>query len=235
LPVVDATTRDQDVAAIGLLHEPARRRLYDWVSAQTQPVGREAAAAAVGINRALAAFHLDRLVEAGLLRAGYRRLTGRTGPGAGRPARVYSRSGRTVSVSVPDRRYERAANLFASALEAAGASAPTDGLVDGARKFGAKLGEAGDGEPGSVGKLLNVLRHNGYQPVFDGSDTIRLLNCPFDALVAEHRPLVCGTNLALAQGFAAGTTTSGYQPMIDQQPGYCCVAFVREPGPPHPI
>src|SRR3954471_10756756 len=83
-----------DVAAVALLDEPVRRRLYDWVVAQGHPVGREEAARALGIKRPLAAFHLDRLTEAGLLDAGYERLTGRMGPGAGRPARVYTRGRR---------------------------------------------------------------------------------------------------------------------------------------------
>src|SRR5687768_5651826 len=86
--------RDNDLGALSLLDEPARRRLYDWVAAQARPVGREEAAKAVKITRALAAFHLNRLAEGGLLETGYRRLTGKVGPGAGRPARVYWRAAR---------------------------------------------------------------------------------------------------------------------------------------------
>ena len=80
-------TKRDDVGAVSLLDEPARRRLYDWVVSQGRPVGREEAAKAVKITRSLATFHLDRLAEAGLLEAGYRRLSGKVGPGAGRPAR----------------------------------------------------------------------------------------------------------------------------------------------------
>src|SRR5688572_18895947 len=109
--------RADDVQAVSLLDEPARRRLYDWVVAQGRPVGREEAAKALKITRPLAAFHLDRLAEAGLLETGYRRLTGKVGPGAGRPARVYWRAAREFSVSLPERRYERAAQLFAAAIE----------------------------------------------------------------------------------------------------------------------
>ena len=117
------STRD-DLAAIGLLDEPVRRRLYDWVVGQPEPVGREAAARAVGVSRAIATFHLDKLAEAGLLDSSYRRLTGRSGPGAGRPARVYLRASREFSVSLPERRYARAADLFAAALHAV--EAPVD-------------------------------------------------------------------------------------------------------------
>ena len=101
-----ATPRSDNLAALQLLDEPVRRKLYDWVVDQPGAVGREAAASAVGVSRGLAAFHLDKLVDAGLLEASYQRLSGRVGPGAGRPARVYRRSGREFSVTVPERRYE---------------------------------------------------------------------------------------------------------------------------------
>src|SRR5215208_5795625 len=94
---------------LAVLGEPVRRALYDFVSGQREPVGRDAAAAAVEIGRPLAAFHLDRLVAAGLLEVTFRRLSGRTGPGAGRPAKLYQRSKRDLELSLPARRYELAA------------------------------------------------------------------------------------------------------------------------------
>ena len=112
-------SRDRDLVALGQLAEPVRRDLYDWVVGQ---VGRWAARRRPrrsGITRALATFHLDRLAAAGLLEGGYRRLTGKVGPGAGRPARVYWRAGRDFNIALPERRYERVAQLFASALEQA--------------------------------------------------------------------------------------------------------------------
>ena len=138
--------RGQDLEALGLLDEPVRRQLYDWVSAQPGPVGREAAARAVGASRALATFHLDKLAAAGLLDASYMRLTGKPGPGAGRPARVYRRADREFSVTLPERRYERAAELFASALERVGDGGPPRELTRAARELGAELGRerAGD-------------------------------------------------------------------------------------------
>src|ERR1043165_2906594 len=108
---------DDPVGAVALLDEPKRRRLYEFVTARSEPVGRDEAAAAIGIGRELAAFHLDRLAAAGLLDTEYRRLGGRTGPGAGRPAKLYRRSKRELNVSLPARDYERAAAVFAEALE----------------------------------------------------------------------------------------------------------------------
>jgi predicted ArsR family transcriptional regulator len=219
--------RDNDVGAVSLLDEPARRRLYDWVVAQARPVGREEAAKALKITRPLATFHLDRLAEAGLLETGYRRLSGRVGPGAGRPARVYWRAARQFSVSLPDRRYERAAQLFASAIEnLPGQSIPAT-LQDAARDMGQKLGRGTRrGSPSK--RLTSALEAGGYEPVTDQTGTIRLRNCPFDALVEAHRTLVCGTNLAMAEGIASGSGITGVRPVLDPQPGYCCVAFVPD-------
>ena len=223
---MDSTFQTDDITAVGLLQEPVRRRLYDWVIAQDGPVGREAAAAAVGINRSLAAFHLDRLTEAGLLKAGYRRLTGRTGPGAGRPARVYERGEHAIALTLPARDYTRAADLFATALELTGAAGPPEVLQHVADEMGQHLGASASGATGRE-RLLGALRDSGYEPSVADDGTIRLRNCPFDALVDGHRPLVCGTNLALAKGLASGADASGYVPILDAEPGYCCVSFLK--------
>ncbi len=214
---------DETLTAIGLLDEPIRRDLYDWVVAQGRPVGREEAARAIGITRSLATFHLDRLAAAGLLTGSYRRLTGKVGPGAGRPARVYRRSDDDFSVTLPERRYQRAAELFASALERLGDGTPPDALRDAAESLGAELG-ARSRRRTPERRLTSALEGGGYEPVTDGSGKIRLRNCPFDALVSDHRTLVCGTNLAMAEGIARGAGTAMI-PVLDPQPGYCCVAF----------
>ncbi|MGH2379656.1 MAG: helix-turn-helix transcriptional regulator [Candidatus Limnocylindria bacterium] len=226
------SARDQDLAALGMLDEPVRRDLYDWVVAQARPVGREEAARALNITRALATFHLDRLAAVGLLEGGYRRLTGRVGPGAGRPARVYWRAGREFSVTLPVRRYERAARLFASALENLGDGSLPAPLHDAARKLGEELGTTSRRRAAS--KRLNAALEAGdYEPMTDETGTIRLRNCPFDALVDTHRPLVCGTNLAVAEGIAAGAGASDVRAVLDPQPGMCCVAFVPATEGPH--
>lgn len=219
--------RGDDLRALSLLDEPARRRLYDWVVAQARPVGREEAAKALKITRALAAFHLDRLAEAGLLETGYRRLTGRVGPGAGRPARVYWRSAREFNVSLPERRYERAAQLFASALDGLPGDSVPPTLREAARDLGRTMGESSR-RRSPTGRLTAALEAGGYEPVTDQTGTIRLRNCPFDALVDSHRNLVCGTNLAMAEGLATGAGITEMRPVLDPQPGYCCVAFVPE-------
>src|SRR5580698_6042301 len=125
------------LAVLSSLEDPVRRRLYEFVSRSVQPVGRDEAAAAMGIGRPLAAYHLDKLAALGLLTASYRRPAGRGGPGAGRPAKVYARSGSEFSVTVPPREYELAARLLVAAVEADQGGCARAALRDAARQFGA--------------------------------------------------------------------------------------------------
>ena len=214
-----------DISAIGLLDEPVRRRVYDWVATQGRAVGRDETAKALEIGRPLATFHLDRLASAGLLEAGYRRLNEKRGPGAGRPARVYWRTERDFSVSLPERHYERAAEVFAAALERLGANAGAGALHDAAHDIGAELAEEASTSVGRNGAgLIDVLEASGYEPVAEADGTIRLRNCPFHALVEDHRALTCGANLAMAEGITERTGAKAL-PVLDPQDGFCCVAF----------
>ena len=224
---------DRDtIDALALLEEPVRRALYEWAVAAGRSVSRDEAATGVGVSRALAAFHLDRLVEGGLLVAEYRRLTGRTGPGAGRPAKLYARAPREVSVSLPERRYELAARLFAETIDRLAGDAPPPELRDGARRVGEDVGAAArlraGPRPGARRRreaLVATLGERGYEPYDAGGGEIRLRNCPFHALVEEHRGLVCGMNLALAEGLVDGLGDDALHARLDPQPGSCCVAI----------
>jgi len=225
---------DNDLHAIASLDEPARRALYEWVATSGRAVGRDEAATAVGVSRALAAFHLDRLVKDGLLVPEYRRLTGRTGPGAGRPAKLYRRAPREVTVTLPERRYETAARLFAETLDrvADGTNGPPPELRRAAHQVGEEAGATATeaaGRPrnrsGRRDAVLSALRDRGYEPFTADDGDIRLRNCPYHALVDEHRPLVCGMNLALVEGVVDAVGGTGLQPRLDTQPGLCCVAL----------
>jgi predicted ArsR family transcriptional regulator len=220
-----------DIAAIAVLDEPVRRDLYDWVIAAGRSVGRDEAAAAVGVSRALAAFHLDRLVRDDLLVPEYRRLSGRTGPGAGRPAKLYRRGPREVAVSLPDRRYETVARLLAETIERISGDVPPPALEAAARAVGETEGTAALRQAGRRPSrarrrdaLIGALRGLGYEPRAASSGEIRLGNCPYRALVEDHRPLVCGMNLALAEGLLAGVADNSVFARLDPQPGMCCVA-----------
>lgn len=228
---------ERQVAGIASLNEPVRRALYQYVVSRGGDVSRDEAARAVGITRSLAVFHLDKLVEEGLLEVRYQRLTGRTGPGAGRPSKLYRRSARQLDVSLPPRSYELAARLFARAIDDAGSTPLRTHLDLVARRLGASLGAraqealAGkdDGER-RQDAAEEALRAYGYEPFHDAAGALRLRNCPFHSLAAEYRQLVCGMNLSLMTGLAEGLGMYDLQPVLDPRPGMCCVAFCRRPS-----
>ena len=220
---------DDDLAAVGALQDPVRRSLYRYVAAQPGDVSRDEAAAAGGIQRQLAAFHLDKLVEAGLLDTSYRRLTGRSGPGAGRPAKLYRRSPAERVVSLPPRMYDLAADLLADAVEEAGERPARVALADVARRFGRRLGEEIRGRLGPragrerrLTALAESLEQYGYEPRREGR-SVRLGNCPFHTLAEGHRDLVCGMNLTLVEGVVDGMQAGDLRPCLDPRPGECCV------------
>lgn len=218
---------DQGVAAVAALDEPTRRRVYEHVARQLQPVSRDATAAALQLPRTTAAFHLDRLVAAGLLEVGYERLTGRTGPGAGRPAKLYHRSRRTVAVSLPQRHYELAGRLLAAAVEEAERSGePTRAvLARHATDLGRQLGQAahrGTGTTDDGDPVWQALEEYGFEPRQEASEVV-LGNCPFHALAERHTALVCGMNLCLLTGLLDGLAATGMRARLDPLPGHCCV------------
>ncbi|MEV6686904.1 transcriptional regulator [Streptomyces sp. NPDC051130] len=217
----------EDIDAIVVLQDPVRRRLYEYVVAQGREVGRNEAAEAVGVARTLAAHHLDRLAEGGLLESGSRRLTGRSGPGAGRPAKVYTRARGEWSVSLPARDYRTAAELLAEAAEEAGLDA---GLCAAARRRGEAL-RGGAAPCGGLEEAMGLLASRGYEPhqepAADASDSaspvVRMRNCPFHAVAERFPPLVCGMNLALLEGLFG--ENGPVRARMDARPGECCVVI----------
>jgi predicted ArsR family transcriptional regulator len=216
------------LAALSSLDDPVRSRLYELVSGSAGPVGRDEAAAGAGIGRALAAYHLDKLVGLGLLTAAYQRSPGRTGRGAGRPAKVYIRSEREFAVAVPPREYELAARLLAQAVGSDGGGQSRAALQAAARHHGAELGKqhrAGRARQSKAEQATEALRARGFDPCLDKAGTIWLRNCPFHQLAIRHPDLICGMNLALIEGLTAGIDACGLRPALDPGPERCCVVI----------
>ncbi|MGH3976418.1 MAG: helix-turn-helix transcriptional regulator [Pseudonocardiaceae bacterium] len=218
---------EAQISAIAALDEPTRRRLYDYVVSQAEPVGRDDAAVALELPRTTAAFHLDRLVDQGLLDVVYQRRTGRSGPGAGRPAKLYQRSHQHVAVSLPQRRYDLAGRLLSSALEHAERSGDSPRAVLDQRSYqmGKELGETARSAAGNHDTrdtALRILQVYGFEPHIEGED-ITLANCPFHALAQEYTELVCGMNLRLLDGLLDGLAPTGLAARLDPAPPHCCV------------
>jgi predicted ArsR family transcriptional regulator len=211
-------------AGIGTLADDTRRALYEYVSAQAEPVGREQAATALGLALHNVNFHLDRLVAEGLLEVEYRRLTGKTGPGAGRPSKLYRRASREFTVSLPPRRYDLVGGILAAAVTRADEGvALGQALHDCARHEGLALGQDVEGldRAGSLSALAQVLRSQGFEPQVRGDEVV-LSNCPFDALAQKHTALVCGLNQVFVQGVADGLA-SDVVASLEPESGRCCV------------
>ena len=226
------THNGDDVAGVFSLGDPVRRTLYECVVARGAPVGRDEAAEAVGINRSLAAYHLDRMVEDGLLECSFARRSGRSGPGAGRPAKLYQRAARQFQINLPPRDYEIAAHLLAAAVESEETGRARAALEEASRALGQELAaetarRRSSGDRRDVAAVIEeVLGERGYEPFHDDDGAIRLRNCPFDRLADAHRELICGMNLCLLEEAVAGTRGAGLQAVLDPQPGMCCVALL---------
>jgi predicted ArsR family transcriptional regulator len=228
-----------DVVGIAALADPLRRQLYRYVARSPASVGREEAAAAVDIAVHTAKFHLDRMVADGLLEVEYRRLTGRSGPGAGRPAKLYRRARRDFTVSLPARHYDLLSDVLADVADASIARRlPVDKVAaDVARHHGELHGaewsdRTSDDAP--LDRLAAALDDVGYEPRVSDARMV-LENCPFDRVAREHTTLVCGLSLDFVRGVVEGLACHGVTATLDPSPGRCCVSAdvdgaAEEPG-----
>ena len=220
-----------DVGSLGVLDDPLRRRLYDFVSEQDEPVSRDQASAAAGIGRTLAAYHLDKLESAGLLTVDYQRPKGRRGPGAGRPAKRYTRADREFSVTLPPRDYELLTRLLLESAEHDTTGEVRAAAGKAAERMGRETGQnarSRSAEADATSVLTTALRGCGYQPSVEPDGDIALRNCPFDRAARAHREIVCGLNLRLLHGLLEGAGDDPDRAALEPRPGYCCV--VIHPG-----
>ena len=203
-------SRTADVDAVASLAEPVRRALYEFVAAAPEPVSRDAAAKAVDVSRQVAAYHLDRLASDGLVEVEFRRLSGRVGPGAGRPAKLYRLSEQDHEVSIPPRSYGLAARILLEAARRGDLDKAT--LAEAAHGAGVEMGRAG---------MEAALEATGYEPVTEGDET-RFRNCPFHVLKESDQEITCRLNLALVEGMAEGAGCEVSARLAPEE-GYCCV------------
>jgi predicted ArsR family transcriptional regulator len=211
-----AETQDWD--QLNALVDPVRRGLYDYVLSHDRPIRREEAAESAGISRTLAAYHLDQLADAGLLRTSYARPGGRTGPGAGRPAKHYEPAQDEVTVTVPPRTYGLLARLLAAAVASDDTGEVTSALLKTAENDGC----AGGADSGDVRTTLRV---RGYEPVIGADGGIELRNCPFHRVVQDQMKLICTLNYALLRGCLSGAGADPDCAELVPRPGRCCVVI----------
>ena len=227
MALMDLDIFDEQVKGVAALENLLSRRAYELVIEQGW-VSRDEAAATLDLARSVAAFHLEKLVKSGLLKVRFERLSGKRGPGAGRPTKLYGRSDRDFDLSLPPRRYDLAGSLLADAITRANSESTPIGeaVSQVARETGQRVGfensVSGDGSVNEVA-LIHVLERHGYEPKKLGSQ-ITLLNCPFDNLAEQYRDLVCGMNFEFISGVVDGIGESEkYTTRLLPETGYCCV------------
>jgi predicted ArsR family transcriptional regulator len=226
---------DRNVTGIGVLADPVRRKLYRYVCSQAQPVTRDQAAQAVGVARHKAKFHLDRLEAAGLLEADYVRLTGRAGPGAGRPSKRYSRGGGEFAVTLPARDYELAGHIMADAIsDSARNGTPIfDALNNAAAAYGAAIAASSTDHPSGADAALDlavrILTEHAYEPRRIERSVV-MANCPFHALAVGHTELVCRLNHSVLTGFVDLIASDLLEARLEPGENRCCVTLVALPG-----
>jgi predicted ArsR family transcriptional regulator len=230
----------QRVSAIAALDQPLRRDLYRLLAERGGWTSRDEAAEALDLPRSVAAFHLDKLVEAGVAEVRFERTSGRAGPGAGRPSKLYRRSPVEVAASVPPRHYDLAGAVLATAVaDSARTGAPVADCVSvAARAEGHRIGEEARAHVGRLRvrgpqrwrrALLDVLARWGYEPTADRGGEILLANCPFHRLADAHRSLVCGMNLDLLTGVLEGMDGGDrLEARLAPEDGLCCVRFTEQ-------
>jgi predicted ArsR family transcriptional regulator len=228
---------ERDLGRLAALGDELRRRMYLHVRRQPVPVSRDDVAQAVGTSRKLAAFHLDKLADHGLLKFHYKRPPGRSGPGAGRPTKLYEPSDAEMQVSIPERRYDLVGSILLDAIRTETPEEPArERALAAAAEAGRQLGEEVRRErrlrpPGPERTLAvaeDVLSEHGFEPVRDGNE-VRLRNCPFHTLARQAPDLVCGLNQSFIAGLVRGLGNETVEAALEPDPGRCCVVL-RSPG-----
>lgn len=212
---------------VNALGEPTRRAIYDVVREERRPLSRSEVAGLTGTSTRLAAFHLDRLVDEGLLVAHFARPPGRRGgPGAGRPAKWYTPANEGFEVTVPPRRNDIAAQILLRAARAKPSRQVTAAMQEAAREIGAELARGCHSDEDLDALLVGL----GYEPTPTENAGLDLVNCPFHELVAQDQQSVCSMNLAMLEG-AVADTDSDRVAKLEPRAGFCCVRLLPDEPP----
>jgi predicted ArsR family transcriptional regulator len=189
------------LAAVG---DPDLRDALLFARSHARPVTADELAEARNLHRNVARSRLERLADAGLLSADYERRTGRTGPGAGRPAKTYSVVPQVTSIAFQDQN-ESLAGLLVDALAARGGAEP---LREVGVEFGRELARSARLRPAKTTKtgferVCAAVRRLGYQAslesVDDAGAVIATPTCPLRPLVRARQEAV-----AIDRGMWAG-------------------------------
>ena len=195
---------------------PELREALLFARGRPRPITADELAADRRIHRTVARRRLDRLTAAGLLISRFERRTGRSGPGAGRPAKIYSPAPETAAIEFPARHYEELVGLLLEALPAQSRSQRlrATGVALAARLLrGSPIVPVRDVRLG-LERACEALGHLGFQAsveTVDGdSAVIASPTCPLRPLVVARpetaeidRGMWCGLVAAALRGATA--------------------------------
>jgi len=230
-PAPDRSGEDWSISAAAALDDPTRRAMYDFIRSARRPITREEAAAQVGISRKLAAFHLDKMVDLGLLvsRPG---VSGGEARKIGRAPKVYEPAEAMIKVVIPAREPDVLARILLDTVaDGLAGERPVDTAIRVGRDHGREAGHAEHQRqrPGRLGAeratalARTIMRRCGYEPSLDPDGVLRLNNCPFHPLAEHNRDLVCSINLAYLSGMLDGLGATALAATLAPRPGFCCV------------
>ena len=222
------------LAPISALSDDLRRRIYLFIRRAGRAVSREEVGKEVGISAKLAAFHLEKLLESGLLKSHYARPPDRSGPGAGRSAKYYEPSEVEVEVSIPSRHYDLLGELLVETVSHQLPGEPARVTANRvASERGISLGQEARRElrKGPMGPeralaiAEGVLQDHGYEPYRAGPGEVRLRNCPFHRLARQNPDLVCAMNQSFIDGLIRGLENESVEVALEPSPTECCVTL----------
>lgn len=210
--------RKHSIQAVSVLSDPVRTAIYDYLRQQDEPAGRDEVARELGLPRNTATFQLERLAKAGLVEVEFRKLGQATGPGSGRPSKLYTVTAQEVVASVPHREYTLAAMMMVQTIERASEEQrPIGELLDEVvRQTGKEIAL-------ERGALLEVLKDHGYIPESTPDGTVIMRSCPFHQLAAQFTNTVCAMNQELLSAVVEHTEAPYDVCRIAPQSGHCCV------------
>ena len=214
----------QRLSAVASLGDPVRKDLFDFVRGAGRALSRDDCAQALGLPKSSVRVHLDKLVEEQLLQVEYRKLGARTGPGSGRPSKLYTVAQTEISASVPPRHYDLAAALLAAAVQR---SIDTGENVE--QSMAAVAYDEGRRLGAEAGNIHELLRSTGYSPEPDGEGGTIMANCPFHRLSLDHSGVVCSLNASLLSGALDGCTDQRHNLAPDTEISHCCARLVPKP------
>ncbi|HLT97585.1 MAG TPA: helix-turn-helix domain-containing protein [Acidimicrobiia bacterium] len=231
---MDLTSLDERIADLtSALGDPTRRAIYVAVRESSEPMTTSRIAQLFDIHPNVARHHLDKLADDGWLIVSRQRASGRSGPGAGRPAKTYQASKREVSIHFAPRRYELLVDLLMRVIN----EIAPEGVSEIAQRVGYEYGRELAKEIGApedagythaIQAVAMAMTGLGFSmdPDVEG-ERLLTTHCPFGDAATDHPDVVCSLDRGIVSGLAGGLGASAEPVLIPHsQPEDQCVTRV---------